>query len=165
MWKTYILSGGAGGCMFALMKLPRGLLYLGVFVVGFALWRKFTALGRLVVSPGNVKSMSFVGSTPVLVVSILIQNTSQESISVDSFAANAYTDGTFIGNVSNFTPVVIPASGSIEVDLTLQLQALSIVNTILSAFQYKNFQKTVRLEGYAHVSGLQVPVDLSFTIG
>lgn len=147
------------------MKKNRGLILLGLFALGFALWRKFTALGHIVVSPGSVKSMDFVGSTPVLVLSVILQNTSRESILVTSFAANAYSENTLIGNVSSFTPVVIPDSGSIEVDLTLVLQPINLVNTIISAFQYKNFQKTVRLEGYANISGLQVPVDLSFTIG
>lgn len=133
--------------------------------VGYWLWRKSTAAGSLVFSPGNVTSMDFVRASPVITFQIIAQNTSGTDLMLNSLAGNITSNGSLIGNVSNFFPTPIPGNSSTPITLTASLQVLGIVNDLIKAFQYNNIQQNLQLTGYANVNGIQAPLNLQMTVG
>lgn len=148
------------------MKTDTGILLGGAaLAVGYFLFRKASAAGHLVFSPGNITSMDFVGTTPTITFQLIVQNTSGSDLLLNSIAGNLSSNGTLIGNVNNFSGVPIPGNSSTTVLLTISLQIIGLVNDLIRAFQYKNFTQDIALNGYANVNGFQVPLNLKFTVG
>lgn len=144
-------------------------LVLGGAVV-YALYHayKLNATGKLNFYPGQVQSIDFVDLSPVISFSLLVQNTASVSVTINSLAGNLFggQDGeTLLGNVFVGTPIVIPANSQIAQVVSAQLSAIGIVNDLIRAFQYKNFQEVISFEGSANVGGVQIPLTLQFTIG
>lgn len=146
-------------------KTSEVLLLAGAAGVGYWLWSKSKAAGNLVFSPGNVTNMAFEGATPVISFQIIAQNTSGTDLLLNSLAGNILSNGSLIGNVSNFFPTPIPANSSTPINLTASLQILGIVNDLIKAFQYNNIQQNLQLTGYANVNGIQAPINLQMTVG
>lgn len=141
------------------------LLYGGIAAVAFVLFSKARALANLVFSPGTVNNMGFINGTPVADFTILVQNTSSAGLTVNSFAGNVFSNNTLVGNVFNFSPVDIPPNSQVPVNVSIQFKALGIVNDIIRSFQYNNFGQVVSIDGFANVSGLQLPIHLQFAVG
>lgn len=105
------------------------------------------------------------GLTPVLIIGIGVQNTSNQSFTIRSFAGNIYSDDYYIGNISNFTPQQIPPNSQVIVQVIARLQLISIVNEVIEAVQYQNFKKEIEVKAMANVDGLQVPVNQKLSVG
>lgn len=133
--------------------------------MAYSAFAKARALGNLVVTPGSIRSMDFVGATPIITFTIIVQNTSGSSLLINSFAGNVYSGGTLVGNVYNFSPIAVPENSQIEVPVIVQLQMIGIVNDIIAAYQYGNTKREIVVEGFANVSSFQLPVTLKFTVG
>ncbi len=144
---AYIIGGGVLG-------------YLGWF-----LWRKYNAIKNLIFAFGNVSSLDLVGTTPVLTFTIIAQNTSTTDIQVNSFAGNLYANNLLVGNVSNFTPVIIAANSNTAIPVQAQLGLIGIVNDIITAFQTKNAVQNLHIDGAINVLGQQVPIKMDFAVG
>lgn len=106
-----------------------------------------------------------VGSVPVITVEVSIQNTSSTDVPINSFAGNVFADGSLIGNIANFVPVVIPANSQVVIPVSMQLQILGVVNQIIQAFQYGNVKKALQVNATANVAGLPVPIKLNYNVG
>lgn len=141
------------------------LLLAGAGITAYWLWSKSNAAGHLVFSPGNITNMAFDGATPSITFQIIAQNTSGTDLLLNSLAGNITSNGSLIGNVSNFLQTPIPANSSTPVTLVASLQILGIVNDIIKAFQYGNIKQDITLTGYANVNGIQAPINLTMTVG
>ena len=115
--------------------------------------------------PGNVTGMSFSGISPVATVELIVQNTSNVDFTINSISGNAYTDSTLIGNVSDFSPQVIPANSQRAIPLTITLFSIGIIDQIISAFQNGFTQKKIDITGTVNANGFQVPLQLSYNVG
>lgn len=109
--------------------------------------------------------MQFNNLSPVITFSVIVQNTSALGVRVDSFAGNLISNGTYIGNVYNFTPITIPPNSQSIVLIDARLQPLGIVNDLIQAFQYRNFKQDVKIEGFVNAGILQIPLKLNFSVG
>jgi hypothetical protein len=137
----------------------------GVAVYAIYQAYKLNATGKLNFYPGQVQSIDFVGSSPYLSFSLLVQNTSAVAVTINSLAGNLYSGDTLLGNIFQGTPVTVPANGQATPVITAELSMIAIVNDLIRAFQYKNFQESIKFEGTANVGGVQIPLSLQFTIG
>jgi hypothetical protein len=146
-------------------KTGEFLLLAGAGVALYWLFRKASAAGNLVFTPGNVTNMTFDGATPTITFQVNAQNTSGTDLVLNSLAGNITSNGSLIGNVSNFLQTTIPANTSTPITLVASLQILGIVNDIIKAFQYNNVQQNIELKGFANVNGIQAPIDLQLTVG
>jgi hypothetical protein len=134
----------------------------------YGLYRAYVlnATGNLVFYPGKVEAMNFDGATAVISFSLQVQNTASVPVTINSLAGNMFAkDGSLIGNLSQAMPFQVPAGGQAFQVLQVRLGMLAIVNDIIRAFQYQNFQEKVTFQGSANVGGVQVPLELSYTIG
>jgi LEA14-like dessication related protein len=132
---------------------------------GYWLFSKARALGNLLFQPGSIMGFSMLGSTPIVSITLVVQNTSNTSLTVDSLAGNVSSNGTLIGNVSNFSPVLVPGNSQISMPVSLMLQPIGVVNDIIRSFQNSNFAQDIKLSGFANVNGFQLPVNIEFNVG
>lgn len=137
-------------------SIGAGLLYVAA---------KARTIGNLIFMPGSVVGMAFNNLSPVITLSIIVQNTSGFSVRVDSFAGNLISDGTYIGNVYNFNPVLIPANSQTVFSVDARLQPIGIVDKLISAWQTKNWTQNVKIEGFVNAGVLQIPITINFSIG
>lgn len=126
---------------------------------------KAIAAANLVFYPGNVSSMAFVGTTPMLVFTMQVENTSNTPLTINSFAGNAFANSTLIGNVYNFIPTIVPANGMALIPVNVQLQIMGLVSDIIRSFQTNNTQQNIEMDCTANVQGLSVPVKLNIAVG
>lgn len=134
-------------------------------VVAYSLIRKKAAGGNLVFFAGGVQGFAWEGMEPVINISISVQNTSNQSFTIKSFAGNLFSDGFYIGNLSSFVPQTIGPNSQATITLAARLQMISVVNDIIKAIQSANFQKTIELKAMANVDNLQIPVNQKFNVG
>jgi hypothetical protein len=141
-------------------------LMLGVAgVILVNLLKKGTSLGRLNFYPAAVSKITFDGAIPVMKFGLAAQNTSGNKFIVNSIAGNLYANGYLIGNISNFTPVVIPPNSQVIVPLTARLSPVGIVQNIIEAFDGGNFSIEVELDANANIDNFQAPINLKYKIG
>lgn len=137
-------------------------------MLGFAVYELFfkgKALQNLTFFPQAVQSVDMSGANPVLNLGILVQNTSSSQLTLYGLAGNLTANGTLVGNLSSFTPTIIPPTSQTVVYVQIRLALLGIVNDIIRAIQYGNFQQDLVLNGSANVDSYQIPLDLTFKIG
>lgn len=109
--------------------------------------------------------MAFDAGAPIITFNLYAQNTSSADLILNSFAANLFANNTLIGNVSNFSQVVIPGNSSTLIPLTARLQIIGLANDIIRAFQTNSFTQDLQLTGNANVNGVQIPIDLTLKVG
>lgn len=139
-------------------------------VILYSLFSKARALATLTFFPGGISSIIMDGLTPVLTATILVQNTSNQKIVLQSIAGNLYlNDGgksTLIGNASQFTAQEMPANSETVVTINVRLFLIGAVNDIVKSFQYGGgAPRKLELDGMANVDAYQLPLKLSFQIG
>jgi len=140
------------------------LVALGV-VGGLYFFNLYRAAGNLVMFPGNIIDFYFDGATPVLRVNLIVQNTNNVSFTVASIAATVSANGSMIGIVSNFTPVVIPGNSQAAIPLTLTLQPIALVNSIIGIVTGGAGQQDIVIKGSLNADGIQAPIDLTYKLG
>lgn len=140
------------------------LLLIGA-AVGLYFWNQQHAAGALLYHPGNILNLSLSGINPVATVELIVQNPSNVDFTINSLAANVFTDNTYIGNVANFAPVVIPRNTQQSIPLTIEFFSLGLIDQIINAFQTGFQKKTIQLQGTVNANGFQQPLDLPFTVG
>ena len=109
--------------------------------------------------------MHFDGVTPVLTLGLVAQNVSNQQMTIKSIVANLFTNNYLVGNLASFTPQVILPTSQVTLYVDVRLSPLSIVNDIIRAIQYGNFQQNVVLKGDMNVDNMVLPVDMNYKIG
>jgi LEA14-like dessication related protein len=132
-------------------------------IAGLYLWNLSKAAGNLTYFPGNITGFHLL--PPTIFLELVIQNTSNIEFTINSLAANVTSDGTQIGNVSNFTPVVVPSNSQGAIPLTLSLQPIGLVNDIISIITGGNGSRTILIEGTVNANGMQQTFSLPFKVG
>ena len=144
---------------------PLGILVsAGAVYLAYNLF-KVGRLARMVFFPGSVHSFSFIGSTPIIEFDVQIQNTSSNSVRVNSLAGNLFSDGVLVGNIHSESLIDVPANSSISTRLVAQLGLLGIVNTLIAAWQNRDMSREIVFNGYANVDDFQLPLELKFNLG
>lgn len=105
------------------------------------------------------------GITPVITFSLAIQNTSNQTMVVNSLAGNLYANSFLIGNVSSYVPVRVKANGETILQLTVRLSLLGIVQDIIRAFNGNGFQQQLEFDARANIDRYQVPIKISYKVG
>jgi hypothetical protein len=132
-------------------------------VAGLYFWNLSRAAGNLTYFPGNITGFDLF--PPTVFVDLIVQNTSNITFTINSLSANVTSDGTQIGNVSDFIPVIVPANGQGVVPLKLSLQPIGIVNDIISIITGGNGTRTILIDGSVNANGIQQSFKLPFKVG
>lgn len=132
---------------------------------GLYLWNLSKAAGSLVYYPGNITGFSLSGFSPVVTADLIVQNTSNISFTITSLAGNVTTNGTQVGNISNFTPIIIPANSQGAIPLTLTLQPIGAANEIIAIITGGVGSRDIKIDGSINANGIQQPLALSYKVG
>lgn len=144
----------------------RNLFLVGVAgVLAYSLIRKGAAATDLLFFPDGIKGFYFKNGSPVVRFAVRVQNTSNQSFTINSFACNVTNADTTIGNASFWGAQVIPANSQVVLLIDVQLMALAIVQDIINAISTRNFSFNLRVKGTANVDTLVIPIDMSFKAG
>jgi len=144
------------------------LLGVATVAVGYLLLKART-LANLVFSAGQVSGISFEGLTPILSVSLIVQNTSSIGVTLQSIAGNVFTEdggsSTLVGNLSSFLPVHIAPNQQSAININVRMRLLGIVNDIITAYQSRNYTKVLEFQCSANVDGVQMPFSFKIPVG
>ena len=144
---------------------PATLLYIMVAAGGLYLWNLGRAATNLVYIPGNITGLSLAGLTPQVTATLVVQNTSNLEFTINSLAANVLSNGTQIGYISSFTPVVIQANSETRVPITMTLQPIGLVNEITSIITGGVGTREIVVDGSINANGIQAPLSIEYKIG
>ena len=145
--------------------IKTGLLAAGA-LIAYNAFAKAGALTRLNFYPKGVSGLRFDGVTPVVTLSLAIQNTSNQAIVLRSIAGNVYANGTLVGNVSNYVPTRIRENSETFLPLTVRLSLLGITENIIAAIQGNaGFSQRMELDARANLDNYNLPVNVKYTIG
>ena len=140
------------------------LLMLGVGA--FLLWQ--LGIGGAVVS--NLKfvenGMNLDVSNPLRVVinlSVLVQNPTSGSVTLQSLAGYFFVNGSQAGNVSYFTPTVIGPNNQTQITLQLSVNDISLVTILMNYANSQNGNINVEVKATANINNAPIPIDLSFS--
>lgn len=133
--------------------------------VGFSWVNRVRAVGNMIFLPGQILSFGYIGSLPTVQFSVFVQNTSGTPVTLNSLAANVFTSGQLIGNLSQFEPILIAPNAQTQITLTATLRPITLVTELTQLFLNKLYQRNILIEGYANANGLQFPVKLNLTLG
>jgi hypothetical protein len=134
-------------------------------VTGLYLWNLARAASNLTYFPGEITGFSLSGFSPVITADLIVQNTSNVEFTINSLAGNVLSDGTIIGNLSNFTPVRIPANSQGVIPLTFTLQPLGVVNDIIQIITGGSGQRNLMVQGSVNANGMQQPFSVPYNVG
>lgn len=132
---------------------------------GLYLWNLGKAAGNLVYLPGTITGVSIAGISPELSATLVVQNTSNITFTINSLAANVTADGTQIGNVSSFVPTQIPANGQAAVPIMLTLQPIGIVNELITIITGGTGERALLIQGSVNANGMQQSFSVEYKIG
>jgi hypothetical protein len=108
-------------------------------------------------------SISVTGLFPVITVIVTAQNVTNSDVQFNALAANAFLNGTMIGNVSGFTPVLVGALSQSTIPLTIQVNATELISDVVSILSGSaQVAANLEIKGTANISNLVVPVDLIY---
>lgn len=147
------------------MQARNAVLLTVAGVLAYSLIRKGAAGKDLLFSADGIKGFYWRNLSPVVRFGLRVQNTSNQSFTINSFACDVSTNGTSIGNASFFGAQVIPANSQMVLLVDVQLMALGITEEIIRAIETKNFSFPVLVRGTANVDGLVIPVMLNYKAG
>lgn len=132
---------------------------------GLYLWNLGKAAGNLIYIPGTITSFSLNGISPEIAATLVIQNTSNITFTINSLAAVVTSDDTQIGNVSSFVPTSIPANGQATVPIILTLQPIGIVNEIIQLITGGSGKRDMAIKGTVNANGMQQSFSVEYKIG
>ena len=110
-------------------------------------------------------SFHFDGITPVLDITLRVQNVNNRTFNINGFVGQLYSGSEKIGQVYSFTPVVVSPLSSTPVTFSVRLSAIGIVADIIKRIQTKQgFNYQLRLVGSLNAEGFILPVDEVFSV-
>jgi hypothetical protein len=167
LYQTYIYSIKRGETMTnSKTGSATSALFAGLAVfIGYSLIRSGASAGNILWYGDGIQKLTFEGVTPVLQIRVRAMNTGNVRYTLHAFAADVEANDTVIGNASFFTSQVIEPRSQVVLLVNIRLMPLSIVNDLITAFQTKNFQFKIEVNGTANVNNLQLPVNLTYNVG
>jgi hypothetical protein len=142
------------------------LIALGaVGLIAAVLWSKARAAGTLIFQPGRVQNIGFDGTSPVIQLSLIVQNTSSSGFTLESLAGNIISDSYIIGNFSNFQPIHINANSETVVPISIRLGMIGLVQDLITSFATGDFTKRITLQGFVNAGFVRAPLNVSYLIG
>ena len=140
------------------------LLWLGLAGLGFYLFEKNTVVSSLrFVEQGITFDISNLIS-PIINVSILVQNPTSGSLTLQSMAGTFSVNGNPSGNASYFpaVPTVLAPNAQTIIVIQLRLTDSGIITDLLNFISGSTTALNIALNGTANVNNAPIPLILSF---
>jgi Late embryogenesis abundant protein len=117
-----------------------------------------------VLSAVNTVQLVFNGIQPQSALSynlnFLIQNVTNVTANLNAITGAVYVNGTMVGTLTNFTPVAIPATSQVSINVNLQVSVLGALSQAVSLIQSgADDGVTIEVKGNMNVDSLVIPFD------
>jgi hypothetical protein len=99
----------------------------------------------------------------IINLSVLVQNPTSGSVTLQSLAGYFTINGQQAGNVSNFISSVILPNAETPINLQLSVNDISLVSILMNYVNSESTQLTVGILATANVNNVPMPVNLTFT--
>jgi LEA14-like dessication related protein len=110
--------------------------------------------------------MNFDVSNPLRItinLSVIIQNPTSGSITLQSLAGTFTVNGSQAGNVSFFTPTLISANSQTQITLTMSVSDINLMGIIMQYINSGSADVTIGISATANAGNAPIPVNLSFS--
>jgi len=146
-------------------RVTKPLLFGAAALLAYNFLVKGKALGSINFLPGQIHSFDMNGTTPVLTVGVIAQNTSSQKFIIRSIAGTVYSDGYMVGSVSFFNTAEVQPNSKSQIFVQIRFAPLGIVQSIINAFQTNDFSQEVIFKGFANVDNFQIPINNKYKVG
>lgn len=126
---------------------------------------KGAAATKLVFFPSGVTGLKYVNGSPEITFSVLIQNTSNQTMNFYSLAGNIFSNGYLVGNAMTRQGARIQPNSETIIKITARLQVIGVVADLVRAIQGEGFKRTFEFTGAANFDKYQVPVNIKYQVG
>jgi hypothetical protein len=111
------------------------------------------------------KSISPSGTilSPRIIVTMLVQNPTNQNLTVKSVVGSLYINDEYLSNVSSFGDQIISANSESELKITARPSAIGIFKSLKNLLKSKG-SITAKFTGTANVEGITVPINETQTI-
>lgn len=139
------------------------LVLAGIAVLGFFLLEKSAVLNnlRFIASAATIDLSNPL--RPYINLSVIIQNPTSGSVTLQSLAGNFFINGQQAGNLSYFTPTIIAPNSQTQIALNLSVNDFSLVQIISNYVTGGGGTVVVAINGTANVNNVPAPFNISFT--
>lgn len=127
--------------------------------------RKGRAVGDLVFYPKGIKSLKFESGSPILELNLGIANTANQSFDINAIAGNLYTNDTYIGYISNFLPIKIPARSETILPIKIRLSLIGLVSQLIEGLQNATWTQNLVFDFNTNIDNLVLPQKITYKIG
>lgn len=135
------------------------LLIVGAGLAAWYFWTRANALKSLVFNPVGLGVQG-----AAISLQMEVDNPTSNSLQLNGFAGQLYVNGSPIGNVTDFQPVMV-LPGAARINLLITPNVFGIAAGVISQLDGSegsgNFSAS--LVGTANVNGIPLPVNISFT--
>lgn len=142
------------------MKTGTLLLIAAVAFLGYEALQLNTASNTLQVIFNGVQINGPLNYT----LNFIALNVSNATVNLNSLAADVTINGNDLGEVTNFTPIVIQPNAQTPINVTLQPSVLSIPGTVQALLNQPTGTFDFKITGNMNVNSLVLPLNLEKTI-
>jgi len=130
--------------------------------VGFAAWYFWTRANTLKSLIFNPVGLGVQG--PGISLQLEVDNPTSNAVQLNGFAGSLYVNGSAIGNVTDFQPVLI-APGATRINLLVSPNVFGLAAGIINQLDGNEGSGSIQasLSGTANINGIPVPVNIPFT--
>lgn len=143
----------------------RPLFVIGLLGVAAMAYSKAKTIGTLIFYPGQIAGIKWKDGAPFVTVRVAVQNTTSNSLTLNSIAGNIFFQDTLVGNASFFFPQVIPPNSGGYITLDIRMSIIGLVNELVTQITHNNFGGLLTMDGFTNIDGVQFPLDLTFKLG
>lgn len=144
------------------MKAEKILLPIAAIAVIYLLMAK-KAVGTLQYFVNKI-GFDFSGITPIVNLQVGVQNPSNESFQIKSFVGSLTVSGVYVGQVSSFAVVDVPAASQVFYPLQIRVGLIGIISDVSEFLQKGGESKSVEFTGFVNASGVVLPINLKYSL-
>lgn len=143
--------------------LPLALVFIaGLFVIPKLLKGSAISTLRYILTGINFK---FSGLIPYITLTIAVQNTSNQAITINSISGDLFINGEKTAAISNFQKFVIEGNSEQDITITARLDLTEIISQVIDIFSGRiKASADIRFSGYVNAENLQLPIDLTYKL-
>jgi LEA14-like dessication related protein len=137
------------------------LLLVGGLILAWVIFGNASTVNNLVFVPTGAGFDISSPLSPIINVTVNVQNPTSGSLQLNSFAGTASVNGTASGNVSYFQPTVIAANAQTQIVVQVRLSDLGLIAALMNFINAGTGAIAVSIVGTANVNGAALPVNIS----
>lgn len=111
-------------------------------------------------------SISFDGLTPILQLTIGVQNPTNQSFTIRSIVGDITSNDNYLANVSSFTASYIVPNAESLLQINARVSVLGLASDVYDTITgNSDIRQNIKFAGSVNVDGVVIPLKLNYAIG